>query len=766
MRSILEKNKTGDDMALYIENQEYIANNYVMKCFAVTMLVYTTTLLLNVAGIFVIDQKLMFCGYIPSLIIYFITLAVSKFVSLSNRKMKYFILFSIISVFTIAGVSITYHIVLAALFPFVYATFYSSKPVMRYVCVLTFLSTIIVIYGGYYFGLCDANMVLLTTDCLQSYVSDGRFILSEVNPNPAVTLFLYFIMPRSLIFIAFMVVCNSLFRIVSGSIEKARLTAELEKAKMEAENANNAKTKFLARMSHEIRTPINAVLGMNELILRESSESKIREYAYDVKDASVMLLNIVNEILDSSKIESGRMEIVEVDYEMGSVLNDLYNMLTIKANEKNLCLIFDIDREIPSAYYGDDRRIRQVLINLLVNGIKYTDKGNVTLKLSCDIEDDNAVLHFAVVDTGIGIKAENIGKIYDEFQRFDMERNRNVEGTGLGMNITQQFLKLMGSELNIKSEYGKGSEFSFDIVQKIVNAKPLGDFRNKGLTDGNENDVCGKYSAPNAKVLVVDDSKINLKVFSNLIKDTRINISEAESGEECLDILKNQKFDLIFLDHMMPGMDGIETLHAMREQKLCEGVPVIMLTANAIVGDREKYLSEGFDDFISKPIIPDKLNQMLLKYIPKDLIVNSETADNGCKLKGEQKNMMESLRESLTEIDFDSGLATCSGDEKFYLELLHDFTHLPIREELAEYFHDNDNKNYCIRIHGFKNNAYSVGAIKLGDLAYEMEKISKEGLTDKLAELENDFIRQFSLICSKYHEIAGKTGNDKRIEVK
>ena len=299
--------KKNEEIAIYIENQEYIANNYVMKFFTVTMLVYVLAFLLNLVGIFVIEQKLMWRAFIPSLMIYLLVLIVTRKTSFSDKWVKYFILFGISLVFTISGMFITYHVVLVSLLPFLYATLYSSKPMMHYVLFLTILSTVITVYGGYAFGLCDANMVLLTSKSVEDYVINGVFTQTVVNTNHYISLMLFFVLPRCLIYIAFMYVCSSIFDIVSGSLERARLTDELEKAKTEAEAANQAKTQFLARMSHEIRTPINTVLGMNEMILRECADEKIREYAYDVKDSSVLLLNIVNEILDSSKIEAGMM---------------------------------------------------------------------------------------------------------------------------------------------------------------------------------------------------------------------------------------------------------------------------------------------------------------------------------------------------------------------------------------------------------------------------------------------------------------------------
>lgn len=766
--------RESDDISNYFVNQEYTANTYVMKCFTVTMLIYTIALLLNTLEVFVIDQKLMWTGYIPSLLIYLVTYVVSKRVSLSNEKIKRFILFSVVCVFSIMGVFITYHVVLVSLLPFLCATLYSSKKIMRYVYVLSVISTIIIVYGGYFFGLCDANMVLFTSKSMQEYVSDGQFILTEVSDNPYFQLMLFFVVPRCLIYIAYAYVCSNLIKIVSGSLERAKLTVELEKAKEAAENANKAKTQFLARMSHEIRTPINAVLGMDEMILRESTESDIKQYAGDIKNSANSLLNLINEILDSSKIESGKIEIVSVEYEVGSLLNDLYNMVSIRAKDKGLDLIFDVDSNIPSVCLGDDKRLKQVLINLLSNAVKYTNKGTVILKVTAGIEGENAILHYSVKDTGIGIKEEDIGKIYDAFQRVDVSRNRYVEGTGLGLNIASQFLILMGSELHIKSEYEKGSEFSFDISQKIVNPKPLGDFKRRLNQASEQKNYRIDFTAPDAKILVVDDNKINLKVFKGLLKHTQMQVYEAESGKECMDMLREQSFDLIFLDHMMPEMDGVETLHAMHYERLCEDTPVIMLTANAIVGEKEKYISEGFDDYLSKPIIPDRLDKMILHYLPENLVDMGDSDDAKREAENEDdvqkkdrlqseadyefKGDCELKTDYEPEIDFQAGINN-TGSEELLHTLLGDFYSMIDEkvEKIQLYMSEERIKDYTVEVHGLKSSAKIIGAVALSDEFYQLELLGHaedKELIEKKTPAVLEHLKKYKLILKKYAESA------------
>ena len=317
-------------------------------------------------------------------------------------------------------------------------------------------------------------------------------------------------------------------------------------------------------MSHEIRTPINAVLGMDEMILRESREQNIKEYAMDIYTAGQTLLSLINDILDFSKIESGKMEIVPVEYDISSLIHDLANMASQRAAEKKIQLIVEASQDIPSRLYGDDVRLRQILANLLTNAVKYTHEGTIWLRVQSRRKEDAAVLGFEVEDTGIGIKEEDLPKLSAEFERIEEDRNRNIEGSGLGMSITIQLLALLGSRLAVESTYGKGSKFSFELEQKVMDPQPIGDFSARVRQSAENYNYSTRFCAPEAKILVVDDNGVNRKVLRNLLKETQIQVTEAGSGAECLALVQEGRYDLIFLDHMMPEMDGVETLHRMR----------------------------------------------------------------------------------------------------------------------------------------------------------------------------------------------------------
>ncbi|MCR5419526.1 MAG: response regulator [Lachnospiraceae bacterium] len=391
---------------------------------------------------------------------------------------------------------------------------------------------------------------------------------------------------------------------------------KIDRDKKAAEMASEAEARFLANMSHEIRTPINTMLGMNTMILRESKEPEIRKYSADVKSAGETLLTLVNDILDLSRIRAGRMEIIDVEYNLVDLIYDCINMVTLKASEKKLKLNIDVESSLPSVLSGDEMKIRQVIVNLLSNAVKYTNEGSVNFCVKGKEDYEVMYLTFIVEDTGIGIKPEDMERLFGEYQRIEEYRNRNVEGTGLGMSITKSLLAMMGSRLEVESEYSKGSKFSFTIKQRIVDPNPIGEFNSHKTAEETEDNEETLF-LPGMKVLVVDDNKVNCRVFTLLLKKTEMKIDEVYSGEAMLKITENNEYDIIFLDHMMPDMDGIETLRLFRERELKkEGkkTKVVALTANAIQGARELYISAGFDEFLTKPIQIGALEDVIKRF--------------------------------------------------------------------------------------------------------------------------------------------------------
>jgi signal transduction histidine kinase/CheY-like chemotaxis protein len=417
-------------------------------------------------------------------------------------------------------------------------------------------------------------------------------------------------------FILYLMISNRSVREIFFWTQAAEKDRIQEEARI-AERANRAKSNFLANMSHEIRTPMNAIIGLDEMIIRESNDETAKKYAADIKSAGGTLLSIINDILDLSKIETGKMELVPVNYEVSSVINDIVNMTEKKAEDKKLKFIMNVDKDIPSVLNGDEIRIRQILLNLINNAVKYTEYGSIKVDISFDR--NASVLKAVVKDTGIGIKDEDKERLFNLFQRLDETRNRNIEGTGLGLNISMQLAKMMDGDIAVESEYGKGSTFTVKVVQKIADSTPIGDYT-KRLEESRkaEKEYKPQLVAPDAKILVVDDNDMNLKVFKFLLKNTKINITTVLSGVETLELLKSNKYDVIFLDQMMPGMSGIETLQYIKEQKLAEGTPVVALTADAISGAREMYMEQGFTDYLAKPIIYEELEKLLLEYLGKN----------------------------------------------------------------------------------------------------------------------------------------------------
>ena len=523
--------------------------------------------------------------------------------------------------------------------------------------------------------------------------------------------------------------------------------------------ASEAKSSFLSNMSHEIRTPINAILGMNEMVIRESEDETILSYSENIKTAGSTLLGIVNDILDFSKIEAGKIEIIPVDYDVSEAVNDLVNMIVNRAENKGLTLSVEVDPGIPRRLYGDEVRLKQIITNILTNAVKYTEKGGITFRMGfepVDGEPDYIMLNVSVQDTGIGIREDDIDKLFLEFERIEEKRNRNIEGTGLGMSITRSLLGLMGSELEVKSVYGEGSTFGFSIRQKITDKEPIGDYKvSFRRRKSDRRQYREKFTAPKASVLMVDDNEMNLMVFRSLVKQTMLKVDTAESGDEGIAMTEKKKYDIIFLDHMMPGKDGIETLHEIMGQPDNPNLntPKICLTANAISGAREKYISEGFDDYLTKPIDSAVLEDMLIEYLPdKKVILNEmkavlentgrhtvkEKADN----TGEILEKLSCLKDSRL-IDIDKGIEN-SGAADTYLPVLKVFyeTIDAKTEEIGRYYNDDDIKDYTIKVHALKSSARIIGAVQLGEDAQKLEDAGKSGDLDYIGIHHVDFMQK------------------------
>ena len=435
--------------------------------------------------------------------------------------------------------------------------------------------------------------------------------------------------------------------IIAVLIQKLRIsmalnTAELEQlsekaaeAEAEAIAANSAKSQFLSQMSHEIRTPINAILGMNELIIREYDDDNLLKYSHNIKSAGNTLLSLINDVLDFSKIEAGKMELYNVEYDLAGTIAELISMVDERARNKGLDLQITVNEEMPHLLYGDNVRLKQIILNILTNAIKYTEKGSIHMDvdyISSGHLDINGTigLKISVSDTGIGIRDEDMTRLFSPFERLEEVRNRNVEGTGLGMSIVQKLLALMNSELMVRSEYGKGSTFSFTVQQETRSWDPIGDFHETyEKMIKSEDNYRQLFEAPEAKILIVDDNEINLVVTKSLIQDTKIQIVTATSGKEALKICDEQEFDLLLIDHRMPGMDGMEMLWRLRSNDKSPNCnkPCVVLTANAFSGAREVYKNSGFEDYLSKPIIGDALEKVLLELLPADKVIKTDGSE-------------------------------------------------------------------------------------------------------------------------------------------
>ena len=521
--------------------------------------------------------------------------------------------------------------------------------------------------------------------------------------------------------------------------------------KSAAESANKAKSDFLADMSHEIRTPINAVLGMNEMILRESEDDRIIEYASNIKSAGNTLLSIINNILDFSKIEDGKMTLVPVEFDVAELIGNLVNSIYERARAKGLEFNVDIDRSVPSKLFGDDVRISQVIMNLLTNAVKYTESGSVTLSVrKTDQRKGNVDLRIEVTDTGIGIKDEDLNKLFKSFERIEERRNRHIEGTGLGLSIVSKLLAMMNSRLDVDSKYSIGSTFGFDLNLKVIDPEPIGDYEERRKAHMRNMEKTEHLYAPKAKVLVTDDNGMNLKVATNFLKIFGITPMTCSSGKETIELLKTNKFDIVFLDHMMPLMDGIETLKILKDEKLVDDTVVIALTANAVVGAEEQYLNAGFDGYLSKPIIIKDVEKALRTFLPAD-VIESGSVDTVEAVSFSQPAPVSVDKARALGLNVDAAIEYSCGEEDLYVELLTDYAKNAEDkcDTLASYIENNSLANYRILIHSLKSSSKMIGADELSALAKDLEDASARNDEEYVKSHHDNFAKKFKELAGK-----------------
>lgn len=522
-----------------------------------------------------------------------------------------------------------------------------------------------------------------------------------------------------------------------------------KRSQQEAEAANMAKSSFLANMSHEIRTPINAILGMNEMILREEKDPAIRGYAGNIQASGNSLLSIVSDVLDISKIESGKLEIIPVDYEVNSLISDCCNMAACRAKAKELELLVECADNVPMKLCGDETHIRQIIMNLLTNAVKYTEKGTVKLIVSGRFTDGGFVLKVDVSDTGIGIAEENLPQLFTQFQRFDLQRNRNIEGTGLGLSIVKRLCDLMSGTITARSVLGSGSTFTVELPQKVVDSTPCGGV-NLNYSAGAEHEYHHSFEAPEAKILAVDDLPVNLLVIANLLKETRIKIDTAGSGRECLDKCSQQKYDLILMDHMMPEMDGVLTFEKLHGDKSSPNfeTPVIMLTANALAGMREQYMDVGFADYVSKPVRGAKLEEAIRRNLPESLIKPASPEIPAEAVSTEPSGFAD-ICGAVPELNVNAALQYCCGSAELLNDLLHDFTENDHFSDLKAAFEEKRWEDYRRHAHSLKSTSLMIGLTGLSERARASELALKGGCTE-FAELNHDsLIEEYSALLGK-----------------
>ncbi len=529
---------------------------------------------------------------------------------------------------------------------------------------------------------------------------------------------------------------------------------ELRAAKQAAEEASRSRGQFLASMSHELRTPINTIMGMNELTLRETNEQLTREHSMDIKSAVQILLGLISDVLDFTKIESGQLTVIPAEYNLAILIRDLVLLSEDRARAKSLEFRVSVQPDLPIGLYGDDIRIQQVLANLLTNAVKYTTEGYVLLRITgTRVRDDLLTLHCEVSDTGIGIKSEEIPRMFLPFTRVDEERNRNVEGSGLGLSIITNLLQMMGSHLDVSSVYGQGSTFSFDLEQPVVDGEPIGDIQKRMADMVKTYEYRVNCVAPNARILMVDDNSMNRKIFASLLKPTKISVTTVSSGRRCLDIVQKEHFDIIFMDHLMPEMDGVETLHHLKELQgnLCADSPVIALTANAFNGAQERYLSLGFDGFLSKPVETEKLEIMIRSMLPKEFL-EQLPAQPEPEPEEEPLPAVEGVNWDFARMHIRDRDLLLNALQDFYQGISDEYQ--DISGKMDRIGTEEGLTEYRIQVHALKSTSAMVGILSVSELAKLLEGAAREGRIDRIQLLNPVLLEELLLTEDRLRPLA------------
>ncbi|MBE5933032.1 MAG: response regulator [Lachnospiraceae bacterium] len=529
-------------------------------------------------------------------------------------------------------------------------------------------------------------------------------------------------------------------------IQTGRDLLQLEKDKQIAVAASESRTMFLANMSHEIRTPINTIVGMNEMILRENQNNDTKEYAKNIDNASKLLMGLIDDILDFSKLDAGKLEICENPYTVAAMLKDVFLGASVRMEDKELEVKIDVDEKLPSVLRGDEIRIKQIFNNLLSNAIKYTVEGSISISMKGSFNKDNYYLVFKVADTGVGIREEDLPTIFDSFRRMELKRNKYIQGTGLGLSITKQLVENMQGTIEVESTYGKGSCFTVTIPQEIVDSTPMGDIKDAffAVETGEEEKEIMRFSSERS-VLIVDDNDMNLKVMKALLGKSGLSLDFASSGTECIDKCKRKKYDLIFMDHMMPYPDGIETLHLIKEDNdgMNKDTIVVVLTANAIKGASDQYEKEGFADYVTKPVEYIKLEEVLVKYLGDSTIEGKSGASAWLKdepFDAEKQIKVDVLTPEVKgmditpsyKLDREEGLKYCGGLDDLYQEVLEHYVKnaTNYKEELAKCYEDKNWQEYARISHTLKSNSLTIGLKDFSELAKQHEYAAKSGDED------------------------------------